>query len=154
MTHCAFSLFDWSFFQIKRGPIGRLASASGFAITCANDHHTSGHDAAVSFYTERTASVYSHQADEVRASKLIGTKVINTANETIGDVNEVILGKDGKVAAVIVGVGGFLGEREVALTFDSLRMTRDSGNNLVLSVNATKDGLKAAPEWRSDAMNK
>ena len=64
------------------------------------------------------------------------------------------MGKDGKVAAVIVGVGGFLGEREVALTFDSLRMTRDSGNNLVLSVNATKDGLKAAPEWRSDAMNK
>ena len=83
VTHCAFSLFDWSFFQIKRGPIGRLASASGFAITCANDHHTSGHDAAVSFYAERTASVYSHQADEVRASKLIGTKVINTANETL-----------------------------------------------------------------------
>ena len=99
---------------------------------------------------------YSHQADEVRASKLIGTKVINTANETIGDVNEVVLGKDGKVAAVIVGVGGFLGmgEREVALTFDSLRMTRDSGNNLVLSVNATKDGLKAAPEWRWDTMKK
>ena len=99
---------------------------------------------------------YSHQADEVRASKLIGTKVINTANETIGDVNEVVLGKDGKVAAVIVGVGGFLGmgEREVALTYDSLRMTRDSGNNLVLSVNATKDGLKAAPEWRWDTMKK
>jgi hypothetical protein len=93
---------------------------------------------------------YSHQADEMRASKLIGTKVVNTANETIGDINEIILGKDGKVAAVIVGVGGFLGmgEREVALNFSSIRMSRDANNNLVLTANATKDLLKDAPAWR------
>ena len=95
---------------------------------------------------------YSHQADEMRASKLIGTKVVNAANESIGDINEIVLGKDGKVAAVIIGVGGFLGmgEREVAVNFDSLRMNRDSSNNLVLTVNATKDVLKGAPEWRWD----
>ena len=95
---------------------------------------------------------YSHQADEMRASKLIGTKVVNTANETIGDINEIVLGKDGKVAAVIIGVGGFLGmgEREVAMNFESLRMSRDSNNNLLLTANTTKDALKAAPEWRWD----
>ena len=99
---------------------------------------------------------YSHQADETRASKLIGTKVVNTANETIGDINEIVLGKDGKVAAVIIGVGGFLGigEREVAMNFDSIRMSRDSSNNLVLTVNATKDALKGAPEWRWDSTKK
>lgn len=93
---------------------------------------------------------YSTQADEMRASKLIGTTVVNTANENIGEVNEIILGKDGKVAAVIIGVGGFLGmgEREVAVSYESMRMNRDSGNNLVLTVNATKDALKSAPEWR------
>src|ERR1700693_3170939 len=65
---------------------------------------------------------YSHQASEIRASKLIGTTVQNAANESIGTINEVILGKDGKVAAVVVGVGGFLGmgEHEVAMNFDSL----------------------------------
>ncbi len=95
---------------------------------------------------------YSHQADDARASKLIGTKVVNTANETIGDINEIVLSKDGKVAAVIVGVGGFLGigEREVAVNFGSLRMNRDSNGNLVIAVNATKDTLKGAPEWRWD----
>jgi sporulation protein YlmC with PRC-barrel domain len=99
---------------------------------------------------------YSHQADEIRASKLIGTKVVNTANETIGDINEIVLGKDGKVAAVIVGVGGFLGmgEREVAMNFSSIRMSRDSDNNLVLTVNANKDALKNAPEWRWDTTKK
>jgi sporulation protein YlmC with PRC-barrel domain len=93
---------------------------------------------------------YSHQADEMRASKLIGTKVVNTANETIGDINEIVLGKDGKVAAVVIGVGGFLGigEREVAVNFNSIRMSRDQSNNLVLTMNATKDSLKDAPAWR------
>jgi sporulation protein YlmC with PRC-barrel domain len=95
---------------------------------------------------------YSHQPDDSRASKLIGTKVVNSANETIGDINEIVISKDGKVAAVIVGVGGFLGmgEREVAVSFESLRMNTDSSGNLILAVNATKDTLKSAPEWRWD----
>jgi sporulation protein YlmC with PRC-barrel domain len=99
---------------------------------------------------------YSHQADEMRASKLIGTKVVNSANETIGDINEIVLGKNGEVAAIIIGVGGFLGmgEREVAINFESLRMSRDSNNNLVLTVNADKDALKNAPEWRWDTAKK
>lgn len=57
------------------------------------------------------------QAGELRASKLIGMTVKNAAGESIGDINEVVLGKDGKVAAVVIGVGGVLGigEREVAV---------------------------------------
>ena len=99
-------------------------------------------------------SYYNHQPNEMRASKLIGAAVRNDANESIGDINEIILDKDGKVAAVVVGVGGFLGmgEREVALDFKSLRFERDSsamteaGANII-KVNATKDQLKASPAW-------
>lgn len=93
---------------------------------------------------------YSRQADDMRVSKLIGTKVVNAANETVGDVNEIVLTQDGKVAAVILGVGGFLGmgEREVAISFSSIKMSRDQSNNLVLTVNATKESLKDAPAWR------
>lgn len=93
---------------------------------------------------------YSHQAGEVRASKLLGSTIRNTANESIGDINEVVLSKDGRVAAVIVGVGGFLGigEREVAISFDALRMATDANRNTVLTVNATKESLKGAPEWQ------
>ena len=99
---------------------------------------------------------YTHQAEEMRASKLIGTTVVNTANERIGDINEIVLGKDGKVAAVIVGVGGFLGmgEHEVAVNFNSIRMSRDQNDNLVVTMNATKDVLKDAPQWRWDTQKK
>ena len=93
---------------------------------------------------------YTQHGDEMRASKLIGTTVVNAANESIGKISELVLGKDGKVAAVVIGVGGFLGigEHDVAVNFDSVRVTQDGNNKTVVSVNATKEGLKGAPEWR------
>lgn len=99
---------------------------------------------------------YSHQGSEMRASKLIGTNVVNAANESIGEINDIVLDKDGKVAAIIIGVGGFLGmgEREVALSFESLRLSHDQNNNTVVTVNATKDQLKSAPEWRWETQKK
>jgi len=88
--------------------------------------------------------------NELRASKLIGTTVQNNTNEPIGKINEIILSKDGKVAGVVIGVGGFLGmgEREIAVTFEALRIAQDSHNMTTVSLNATKDGLRAAPEWQ------
>jgi len=58
-----------------------------------------------------------------RASKLSGVSVYNGNNEKIGDINDVLLDKNGKVAAVVLGVGGFLGvaERYVAVNFDQLK---------------------------------
>jgi sporulation protein YlmC with PRC-barrel domain len=59
------------------------------------------------------------------ASKLIGTTVVGANNESIGDVNDVLMEKDGKAVAVVVGVGGFLGigEKDVAVPFQSLEFT-------------------------------
>jgi sporulation protein YlmC with PRC-barrel domain len=86
----------------------------------------------------------------MRASKLIGTRVNNEAGERIGEVNEIVLSKDGEVAAVVIGVGGFLGmgEHEVAVKFESLRLTQDANNNTVIAMSATKDSLRAVPAWR------
>jgi hypothetical protein len=92
---------------------------------------------------------YSHQSNEIRGSRLIGTTVQNDANESIGKINEVILSNDGKVAAVVIGVGGFLGmgEREVAMGFQSLRLSQDGNAKMLVVFNASKDSLKAAPAW-------
>lgn len=100
--------------------------------------------------TSPEAMWYSHKGGEVRTSKLIGTSVKNQAGDTIGDINEVILDKDGRVQALVVGVGGFLGigEREVAVTYPAMKLTVDANNSTVATVNATKEQLRAAPEWR------
>jgi sporulation protein YlmC with PRC-barrel domain len=71
---------------------------------------------------EATTNATMHKVGEWRASKLAGVNVYNDANEKIGDINDVILDRSGKVANVILGVGGFLGlgEHNVAVAFDKL----------------------------------
>src|SRR3954449_4209381 len=58
-----------------------------------------------------------------RASKLSGLNVYNNSNEKIGDIREVLLNRDGKVEAVVIGVGGFLGlgEHDVAVPFSEVK---------------------------------
>src|SRR4051794_5357820 len=62
-----------------------------------------------------------------RASKLMGLNVYNDANEKLGDINELILDKDGKVSAVVIGVGGFLGmgEHDIAVSMDKLKFVEE-----------------------------
>ena len=86
---------------------------------------------------------------EISASELLDENVVNAANESVGDVNDVILDANGKVASIIVGVGGFLGmgEKDVALSFDKLSFARDNDNGLVVTTDATKESLQAAPAY-------
>jgi sporulation protein YlmC with PRC-barrel domain len=73
------------------------------------------------------------------------------SNAKIGEVRDVLLSPDGKVTALIVGVGGFLGmgEKDVAVPFNAIKHeTRDG--KVYLTMNATKDELKAAPGLRYD----
>lgn len=62
-----------------------------------------------------------------RASKLMGLDVYNEANEKLGDINELILDKNGKVAAVVIGIGGFLGmgEHDIAVSMDKLKFMEE-----------------------------
>ena len=52
------------------------------------------------------------QSNLWRSSKLIGLNVYNDKNEKLGDINEILLDKSGKVEGVVIGVGGFLGMGE------------------------------------------
>jgi PRC-barrel domain len=90
---------------------------------------------------------------EVAASDLLNQKVKNSANETIGDINDLSIGSDGKIAAVIIGLGGFLGmgEKNISLPYDELNFSRDGRGYLIVTVNATKDSIQAAPEWKKPA---
>jgi len=102
--------------------------------------------------TEATTTApqwYQRQQGEWRSSKLVGSKVKNNAGDTIGDINEIVLTSDGAAAAAIIGVGGFLGmgEREVAVQFKSLHISKDSSGNDVVKLDTTKDALKNAPVW-------
>jgi hypothetical protein len=86
---------------------------------------------------------------DVSAKELLSESVVNATNESIGDINDVLIGHGGKIAAVIVGVGGFLGmgEKDVALPYDQLTFSKDGNNNLIVGTSATKESLEDAPEY-------
>jgi sporulation protein YlmC with PRC-barrel domain len=86
-----------------------------------------------------------------RASKLMGLDVYNEANEKLGDVNELILDKHGKINAVVIGVGGFLGmgEHDIAVTMDKLKFVeepvRTSSTAPATGTRDTTTGAATAP---------
>ncbi len=86
---------------------------------------------------------------DVSAKELLDGNVMHSVNENLGDINDILIDREGKIAAVIVGVGGVLGmgEKNVALPYDQLSFGRDDNNELVIGTTATKESLQAAPEY-------
>jgi hypothetical protein len=93
----------------------------------------------------RAAVVTSQKPDQWLASKFTGTDVIGPNNEKIGDVSDVLLDKEGKVEAYVVGVGGFLGigQKDVALAPSSFQPMQDN-NEWKLKLSMTKEQLQQA----------
>jgi sporulation protein YlmC with PRC-barrel domain len=102
--------------------------------------------------TAKSASNFSstQSGDEWRSSKLVGMAVYNRANERVGDINDLILGPDGKVASAVIGVGGFLGigEKLVAVDFSELQLNRDADGSMRATINSTKESLESAPDYK------
>jgi hypothetical protein len=78
--------------------------------------------------------------------------VYDTADNKIGEIDDVLASRDGKITALIIGVGGFLGigEKGVAVPFDAVRVTTKDNNKWYLVMNSTKDALKAAKGFKYD----
>lgn len=110
---------------------------------------------------------------DIRASDLIGMRIYATEApvqgdaingtqdgwDDIGEVNDVILSLDGKVEAVLVDIGGFLGmgERQVAVQMTSLNVLRDDAtgddpDDFFLVLNANRGVLEGAPVYGDAAM--
>ena len=82
------------------------------------------------------------------AKDFMSSRVYNMAGERVGDVNDILV-EDGRVASIIIGVGGFLGigEKEVAMTPDQVKRMVHSDGETYFTVNTTKDQLQAAPDY-------
>ena len=74
-------------------------------------------------------------AEELRTSKLAGSKVYNNANENIGSIEDIVLKPDGSMDEVVLSVGGFLGmgDKYVAVPFSDLKITRDGSSRKIVT---------------------
>ena len=81
-----------------------------------------------------------------RASKVVGSSVVNDANQTIGKIDDLLVTRDGKEPYAVLSVGGFLGmgSRLVVIRYDSLKFA----DNKIVLPGGTKDGLKMLPAFQ------
>ncbi|WP_114948882.1 PRC-barrel domain-containing protein [Microvirga calopogonii] len=90
------------------------------------------------------------QPGQWRASKLDGLNVYSQDNEKIGDISELIVDSNGKIQAVVVGGGGFLGlgEQDVAIPFDQIKFVTEP---LAVATTAPADGRTVATDPNAPA---
>jgi len=81
-----------------------------------------------------------------RASKVIGSSVVNAADETIGKIDDLLVSPDGKQPFAVLSIGGFLGigARLVVIPYDTLRFEEKTA----VLPSGTRDGLKMLPEFK------
>lgn len=90
------------------------------------------------------------QPSEQLVSNLMDVTVENSAGDELGDVNDLVIGKDGNLTGVVIGVGGFLGvgEKNVAVPYNSVAMKMQD-EELVGVLDTTKSDLESAPDYRN-----
>jgi len=81
-----------------------------------------------------------------RTSKVVGSTVVNEANETVGTIDDLIVTPGEKVPFAVLSIGGFLGmgTKYVVVPYSSLEV---HDKKMVLP-GATKDSLKSLPEFK------
>src|SRR5437899_5397220 len=136
---------------------GAFAQADMFPKQSAAKPESVPHDTAKFIATQST--------DHWVFSKFKGSDVLGPDNAHIGNVNDMLFDKHGKILGLIVGVGGFLGigEKNVAIDMSAFQavppdtgssgggtaMTRSDDPTMTkLKVSWTKDQLKNAPDFQ------
>ena len=87
---------------------------------------------------------------QMTSEDLEGTAVYGANDESVGEIDSLVIGEDGKVSEVVINVGGFLGlgEKPVAVTFDELQILQETdGDDLRVYIDSTEERLEAQPEF-------
>ena len=130
--------------QMKTPPAGTAMPSSADAMGGMTMADTA--TAKIKFVTAKPA--------EVTSSKLVGKNLYNNKNETVGEIEDLVIDNGKTVTGVVVSVGGFLGmgERYVLVDPASIFLHRADGK-LKAMVDTDKDTLKNAPEFKYDKKN-
>ena len=83
---------------------------------------------------------------QIRTTQMDGATVYDAHGKNIGDIKDMIHDKQGRIAAVVLDVGSFLGMggKFVAMSMNDIKVDFDNNNKPKFSVDMTKDQLKAA----------
>ncbi len=142
--------------SVKNAPAFDTARLDSTASTNSNGAATTtastmapGSNSSTAPSTNTQADLTPIKASTISANKLKDSTVYSADNKDIGTVGDVLLGKDGKISAVVLDVGGFLGmgTKPVAIAFESLQFLTDANNHIYVHTKFTKAELERAPTY-------
>nr|WP_294510228.1 PRC-barrel domain-containing protein [uncultured Rhodopila sp.] len=126
------------------------ANHSNAAMNAPATHDTAGNPTGGGYKAPSERNSALTDRGGVRASKVIGSSVYNDKDEKVGSVDDLVIGNDQKLQAVI-DVGGILGVggRMVEVPYTKLQFgnVKGSSDNRVVLPGATKDALNAMPAY-------
>lgn len=100
--------------------------------------------------SEQSSENFLTQQEESQftAERLMDMSVVNEQGEEIAEINDLVVDQDGKVAGVILSIGGFLGlgEKEVGIPWKQVSL-KPQERQVVINLN--KEQLEQAPAFRS-----
>ena len=81
---------------------------------------------------------------------ILGRPVLDAADENMGRIVDVIVDHSGRVRAAVIDFGGFLGvgSRKIAVDWSALHFPPPGQPNVKISLDLTRDQVKAAPEYQ------
>ncbi len=81
---------------------------------------------------------------------ILGRPVLGAADENMGRIVDVIVDHSGRVRAAVIDFGGFLGvgSRKIAVEWNALHFPPLGQPNAKISLDLTRDQVKAAPEYQ------
>lgn len=94
------------------------------------------------------AIIAAENATDMSADKLIGASVYNTEGEKVGAVEDIVIDKDGKIAGVVLKVGGLLGigGKSVGIKWDEVKV---SPQDPLVTIAYKKEQLEVAPDFQT-----
>jgi len=81
---------------------------------------------------------------------ILGRPVLGADDENMGRIVDVIVDRSGRVRAAVIDFGGFLGvgSRKIAVDWSALHFPPPGQPNAKISLDLTRDQVKAAPEYQ------
>jgi sporulation protein YlmC with PRC-barrel domain len=131
-------------------PAPPSANHSPAALNAPATHDTAGSPTASGYNSPSARNTVMTDNGGMRASKIVGSSVYNDHNEKIGSVDDLVIGDD-KTLNAVVSVGGFLGigSKMVEVPFDKLQFGNEKGSsdNRVVMPGVTKETLNGMPDY-------
>jgi sporulation protein YlmC with PRC-barrel domain len=117
-------------------------SNMGAGMTATHPDRTAPATSATANETPR----YTTADGQMRLGKMVGASVYNDQNQSVGSIDDVLMGHDNKATTAVISVGGFLGmgSKLVSVPFDQLKVEA----NRIVMPGATKASLSGMPEYK------